>query len=80
MAGNQSKPKPGDEVERGVPSWLGRGGAIVFGFQRPNRSPHDVQPPLATIAEIRPACLTDEMRGSLPGQAPPPNQNSMGEF
>ena len=32
---NHKRPQPGDPVEWGLPSWLGKGGAIVFNVRKP---------------------------------------------
>lgn len=45
MSESQRKLKPGDRVERGVPSWLSTGGIITFGGRHPLKSPDKAQIP-----------------------------------
>lgn len=35
MVGDEKKSKRGEPVRRGLPSWLGKGGVIIFGGKRP---------------------------------------------
>ena len=58
MADDQHRPKPGDKVELGVPSWLASGGAIVFGAKRPEISPDDIRVP-TEAEEQRPRKAVD---------------------
>lgn len=65
MAGNQGRPKPGDKVERGDPSWLSSGGTIVFGARRPSQALSEIEPPRTTADDFSQSQPDEEMPGTL---------------
>lgn len=73
MADDQHRPKPGDKVELGVPSWLASGGAIIFGAKRPEISPDEIRVPTEPEEQVPGKASDAENSGQSTAQALSPD-------
>lgn len=67
VSSDQAKLKPVDGVERGVPSWLSKGGTIVFGAKRPKLSPNEIEPQETQVDDFSGTPAIKEMPRSSSG-------------